>query len=92
MIGSHAAAVAIATGNAATILILTASAVYLIGVIGVTVACNVPRNERLAAVSREASEAAVVWQRYLGEWTMWNHVRTAAGLLACALFGLALSG
>lgn len=84
--------VAVAVGRADTVLILVASTVYLLGVIGVTVACNVPRNERLAAVSREAPEATDVWRRYLVEWTTWNHVRTAAGLLACALFGVALSG
>jgi uncharacterized membrane protein len=57
--------------------------VYLVGTIGVTRACNIPRNDALAAVAPEA--AGELWARYLVEWTRWNHVRTAAALVACAL-------
>ena len=64
--------------------------VYLVGVLGVTMAFNVPRNEALALLSAESAEAAVVWPRYVAEWTLWNHVRGAAALGATALFTIAL--
>jgi uncharacterized membrane protein len=31
-----------------------------------------------------------VWQRYLGRWTMWNHFRTAAAMIAALLYSLGL--
>jgi len=71
-------------------LVLTGAALYLIGTLGVTMLCNVPRNEALAAVSPESIDGAQLWTRYLSEWTNWNHVRTAAAALAAAAFALAL--
>lgn len=71
-------------------LVLAGAALYLVGTLGVTMVCNVPRNDALAAVSPETIEGAQVWTRYLSEWTTWNHVRTAAAALAAALFALAL--
>lgn len=71
-------------------LVLLGALLYLIGTIGVTMVCNVPRNDALAAVSPDSIEGAQVWTRYLSEWTTWNHVRTAAAALAAAAFSLAL--
>jgi uncharacterized membrane protein len=65
---------------------LTGGALYLVGTIGVTIACNVPRNNALAAVNAASDQGARVWTAYVAGWTAWNHVRTAAGLGA----GLAL--
>ncbi len=39
----------------------------------ITMAFNVPLNNRL--------EAGLDWTSYLGPWTAWNHVRTVTGLL-----------
>lgn len=61
-----------------------AAALYGLGTVGVTMAGNVPLNNELARVDPLAAGAAAVWQRYLSRWTFWNHVRTAAALLACA--------
>ena len=47
-------------------------------------ACNVPRNERLKALTAESPAAHEYWRTYLREWTRWNHVRTAAALAAAA--------
>jgi uncharacterized membrane protein len=69
---------------------LAASLVYLVGIIGVTMVFNVPMNEALQAVQPGSAEAAALWQDYLQRWTMWNHVRTFAGLGALALFIQAL--
>ena len=63
---------------------------YVLGTFGVTVACNVPRNEALAKLEAGTSEADALWQQYLVQWTFWNHVRTVAALLACGCLGWAL--
>jgi uncharacterized membrane protein len=64
---------------------IAAGAVYLAGVIAVTVVYNVPRNNALAAVEPGSAEAERVWARYLVEWTAANHVRTLSGIAAAAL-------
>ncbi len=65
--------------------LLAGGLLYLLGAIVVTIACNVPRNEALAKVDPAASGAEGLWARYLREWTAWNHVRTAAPLIAAGL-------
>jgi uncharacterized membrane protein len=47
-------------------------------------------NNQLAAVSATDPGARDVWQRYLGRWTMWNHFRTAAAMIAALLYSLGL--
>ncbi|WP_295694669.1 anthrone oxygenase family protein [Lapillicoccus sp.] len=73
-------------GTPAASWLLAGSAAYLIGVIGVTVAASVPRNDRLAALDPASAPAAAIWADYLSRWTAWNHVRTVAGLLSGAAF------
>ncbi len=72
------------------VLMLAGSLLYLLGCIGVTILCNVPRNNRLASVSPTDSESAKVWSVYVADWTAWNHVRTIASLIAAAAFSIAL--
>ena len=64
------------------LLLLAAGFAYLGGCFLVTIACNVPRNERLAAVEPASADGAAYWVTYLHEWTRWNHVRTIAPLVA----------
>jgi len=71
-------------------LVLIASLIYLIACFGSTMVFNVPLNDALAAVQPDSAEAAQLWQRYLTEWTNWNHVRTVAPALSMILFTLAL--
>ncbi|GAA1856712.1 DUF1772 domain-containing protein [Myceligenerans crystallogenes] len=66
--------------------LLAATLVYLAGTFGVTVARNVPLNDRLLA----ASDKAAAWRDYRGPWTAWNHVRTIAGAVATVLAALGL--
>jgi uncharacterized membrane protein len=66
--------------------ILAGSLIYLVGTILVTIVFNVPLNDALAATSSTSSEGSQLWTRYLTDWTWWNHVRTAAALVASALF------
>ncbi|GIG53848.1 anthrone oxygenase family protein [Demequina activiva] len=62
------------------------AAVTVAGVLGVTAVGNVPLNERLA----RAAEPVEMWGRFVRPWLAWNHLRTAAGALACGLFAIAL--
>lgn len=66
---------------------LAAAAAFLVyagGVLFVTFAENLPLNDRLAAADLAREGAAAAWARYAGEWTAWNHLRTAAATLAFA--------
>jgi uncharacterized membrane protein len=72
------------------VMIAAGALIYLIGLIGVTMVFNVPMNDALAAVDPASAQGAAVWQDYLSRWTMWNHVRTIAGVLSTLAFILAL--
>lgn len=72
--------------------LLAGSAAYLVGVIGVTIAANVPLNDQLAGLDPSSASAAALWPSYLATWTTWNHVRTVAGLLAGGAFLVARAG
>jgi uncharacterized membrane protein len=69
---------------------LAGGLLYLIGTFGVTMVCNVPRNDALEAVDPASEGGARLWADYLVSWTAWNHVRTAAAFVAAALLTLAL--
>lgn len=73
--------VAVMAGSAA---LLAGGLLYALGTFGVTMAFNVPRNNRLARLEAASSDAAAYWPAYVREWTRWNHVRTAAALVAAA--------
>ncbi|GGD93962.1 anthrone oxygenase family protein [Paenibacillus nasutitermitis] len=70
--------------------LLAGSLIYLIGSFLVTIVFNVPLNDALALVEPGSAEGANLWTRYLTVWTTWNHIRTAASLVALALFIYAL--
>lgn len=65
--------------------------VYVLGMFVCTVAFNVPLNNKLAALGPTSEEAALFWQTYLRNWTLWNHLRTAASAAASTLFIYAIS-
>ncbi|MEM1281611.1 MAG: anthrone oxygenase family protein [Cyanobacteria bacterium P01_H01_bin.152] len=69
---------------------LAGALLYVIGTVGVTIAGNVPLNDALAVVNPDSPEGTLLWTRYLTDWTFWNHVRTAAALLAATLFTVSL--
>lgn len=68
---------------------IMACCVHLAGCLGVTMACNVPLNERLAAL--DAPSAADYWPSFMSRWILWNHVRTASAAVACALLAWSLA-
>lgn len=68
------------------------AALYLVGVIGVTIGAHVPRNNALAVVERDAPQADAAWRRYLTGWGRWNHVRWIASAGSSAAFLTAAVG
>jgi len=77
-------------GEQPTPLVLAGGTLYLVGTIGVTIACNVPLNNRLATLHHQGLDSAGRWEEYVTKWTAWNHVRVAAALAAAALLTIAL--
>jgi uncharacterized membrane protein len=71
-------------------LVPGASALYLLGVIGVTIVRNVPMNNKLAALDPESSDGTAFWTNYLSDWTAWNHLRAVAALFSAGMFIVAL--
>lgn len=72
-------------------LLLAAGLLYIVGTLFVTIAFNVPRNERLARLDNESSEASAYWPVYVAEWSAWNHVRTAASVASAVCSAAALA-
>ncbi|UYM06418.1 anthrone oxygenase family protein [Solicola gregarius] len=84
---------AIATwGDDSAVPLLVGGIAYLVGTIILTLVYNVPRNDRLAAVDADASDAESVWTTYVREWTAANHVRVVAGVVAAVSFTIAYAG
>src|SRR5918998_2689208 len=49
--------------------LIAGGALYLVGVILLTIAYHVPLNDALASV--DPRDAGSLWKRYLSNWTMW---------------------
>ncbi len=96
MFGTAAASLALGVvaaldpGEPSSVYLLLAAALYLIGVVAVTVAYHVPRNDRLGALDPESAQGIAYWGVYLREWVRMNHVRTLASLVAAVLYVTAL--
>jgi uncharacterized membrane protein len=65
--------------------LMAGSLLYLLGTFGVTMVFNVPRNNALARQNPASPEAVGFWRGYVTGWTMWNHARTLAALVAAVL-------
>ena len=77
--------------GAASACLIGGSLSYLLGPIVVTVVCNVPLNDAVAAMNPTGASAASSWVENARQWTAWNHVRAIAGIVAAALFLIAMS-
>lgn len=76
--------------SGATLALLLAGAItYIVAVFAVTVAGNVPMNERLDKMSPTDAETASYWQFYVQRWTRLNHVRTAGSIITAVCYLLA---
>jgi uncharacterized membrane protein len=71
-------------------LVLAGGALYIVGTIGVTIACNVPLNHRLAKLHPQGADTAGRWDEYVARWTAWNHVRAVASLAKAATLTVTL--
>jgi uncharacterized membrane protein len=80
----------ISSDGRTTALVLAGCALYLVGTVGVTIACNVPLNYGLAKLHPRGAEAADRWEQFVTRWTAWNHVQTVAALVAAAALTVAL--
>ncbi len=69
---------------------LAGALLYLVGSIAITMAFNVPLNNRLAKVAPDSAEGATLWSRYLKVWTAWNHARTIGCIGATGSFILGM--
>ena len=78
------------SGHPSAMFFLGGAVLYFAGTFLVTMFGNVPLNNQLAAASVNDPDAAVLWTHYLDRWTVWNHVRTAAAMVASLLFTLGL--
>ncbi len=70
---------------------LIASAIYLVGVVALTIGYHVPRNDLLAAVDPNSNEGIAYWATYLNEWVRMNHVRTVAPLVTSVILAITLT-
>jgi uncharacterized membrane protein len=75
--------------DAGSVYPIAGAASYLAGAIVVTMVCNVPLNNALAAADATSPGAAAAWAAYARRWTAWNHLRTAACLIAAGLLAKA---
>jgi len=73
-------------------LLLAASVLYITGVIGVTMAGNVPMNDAMDVFDANAASAAEISAKRLafeGRWNLLNNIRTVACVVCLALTVLA---
>jgi uncharacterized membrane protein len=77
-------------GDLNRVLLVVGAVLYVLGVFGVTMAFNVPRNDALAAIDAGSVSGASQWAKFVPSWTTWNTVRTIAAIGAAASFTGAL--
>jgi uncharacterized membrane protein len=73
-----------------TVWIVVGAVLHVVGSFLVTVALNVPLNNRLAAVEPDTAVATGMWNEYLVRWTAWNHVRTVLCTASTTALALAV--
>ena len=77
-------------GEPSAVYLLVGGGLYLILAFGLTVVYHVPRNEALARVEADGTEAESRWSSYVAGWTAWNHLRFVGSLAASASLIMAL--
>ena len=87
-IGFALYALAVFEGNARFILSLI-PIVYVPSVLVMTIAGNVPMNNRLEGLDHSSADAAAYWVKYGRVWTRLNHVRSIGSILTAGLYILA---
>jgi uncharacterized membrane protein len=82
---------AVGWGEPESLPMLVGGIAYVLGMFGVTMGFNVPLNNALDAADPASPAGTPIWERYLRDWTFWNHVRTIACVVATALFIAAIA-
>ena len=77
-------------GEPYAVYLLLGGLVYIAGVVILTMAYHVPRNDALATLDPSDPEAESQWNRFVKTWTAGNHVRTIAPLASATLLTIAL--
>ncbi len=90
LLGVVLAIAAVVGWSPRSLYLIAGGVLYVGGCFLVTMLCNIPLNNALAAVAPDSGEGATLWARYLTGWTNWNSLRTAASLMASIFFILAL--
>jgi uncharacterized membrane protein len=80
------AVVSLVDSSSGTAWSVGAAALYIGGVIAVTAAFHVPRNNALARVSADDAQGAAFWNAYRVAWVRGNHVRMLCALASSALW------
>ena len=70
---------------------LAGAALYIVGMMVVSFAVNIPLNDRLAAIDPNSAAGAAEWLSYLAKWNPANNLRAVACALAVISFGLSLN-
>jgi uncharacterized membrane protein len=68
--------------NTALIWSIAGWVVYVTGILLVTIAFNIPLNNKLESVDPESMAGSKVWESYLIIWVRWNHVRSIATIVS----------
>ena len=77
-------------GDSASKYQLIACALYIVGVVFLTIGYHVPRNDKLDGLDPDSAEGIAYWATYLKEWVRMNHVRTIAPLVSAVLLTISL--
>ncbi len=73
--------------DASQLWIILGGSTYFFGVFVVSMAFNVPMNNRLDKMDYSSEEAAQYWQKiYYPRWTFWNYVRAVSSTIAAVCF------
>lgn len=75
--------------GAALVTLILAPLVYLPCVFVMTLAGNVPMNNRLDRLNHSSAEAHAYWLEYGHKWTRLNHVRSVGSVLTAGLYMIA---
>ncbi|MBA0045833.1 anthrone oxygenase family protein [Mycobacteroides sp. LB1] len=65
--------------------IVAGATICFVGTFVVTVVFNIPLNGRLDMVDVNSVDGQQFWRQYLSQWTAWNHLRVASGIVGTAL-------
>jgi uncharacterized membrane protein len=79
-------------GSVGGMFLLAASAVYIIGVFGVTIGGNVPLNDALDAFDIKSASAQAIADQRLAFEALWNKLHGIRGMASLAAFILLLVG